>query len=109
MSLADDRKFLIQAMRKYLLKGKTISDSDCIYHDLRIAGDDASELLQEVNEYRRIDWTGLKFQEYFSNDNEDSVIRILSWFGYRDKIKRCTVGHLLQVMQAGRWFEPEQS
>jgi hypothetical protein len=87
----------------------SISESTLIYDDLGIAGEDAIELLEEIHSRFWTRYDGASFDEYFPNET-DAFIEHLArvFFGWRDKKrKKLTVGHLLDVIQRGSWFEPE--
>jgi Holliday junction resolvasome RuvABC DNA-binding subunit len=83
-----------------------IVDSMCLYHDLSISGDDAFELLDAIHKNFGTVFTDFHFESYFPNETEAIWYRIGKVFGFRDKKKRLTFGHLLEVTKVGRWFDP---
>jgi hypothetical protein len=89
-------------------KGVDVSRSTAIYHDLWIAGDDAGELLDAIHNRFGTDFHGLHFDRYFPNEGEVFPEHILKLLGFRKKAKwqRLTVGHLVDVIQKGAWFDP---
>jgi hypothetical protein len=54
------------------------------------------------------DFHEMRFERYFPNEGEVSSEHILKFLGFRKKAKwqRLTVGHLVDVIQKGKWFDP---
>jgi len=77
-----------------------------LYHDLKISGDDACELLENVQKSFGTDFVGFKFNEYFPNEGETFGISLFRLFGYKDKEKPFTFNHLLKVVEDRRWSQP---
>ena len=88
---------------------KTPEDSVCLYHDLKISGDDADELLGAVQKKFGTKFEGFKFAEYFPNEPEAIFHHMGNLVGMKNKFKRFPFGHLVAVVKAGNWFEPEQT
>jgi hypothetical protein len=90
-------------------EGVEVSRATTIYHDLWIAGDDAGELLDAIHNRFAADFREMSFEKYFPNEGEVFPEHILKLLGFRKKAKwrRLTVGHLVDVIQSGKWFEPE--
>lgn len=81
--------------------------SAAIYHDLRIAGDDAAELLEEIIERFGTSFREMDFSTYFPNETEVFGYHWANVFGFRDKKRpRVTVEHLIAVIERGHWFAP---
>jgi len=88
---------------------KPILRSAAIYHDLRIAGDDAYELFEMVATRFGTSFEGFDWPKYFPNETQIGPLwRLAEKLGHNEtKWRRLTVGHLLAVIQRGVWFEPE--
>lgn len=86
---------------------KPLKDSLCLYHDLRISGDDAWELLEKVKKTFGTRFDELHFDAYFPNEGEALGYWLSALFGFKDKLKRLTFGHLMEVVKVGHWLEPE--
>ena len=90
--------------------GKTLPDDSVrLYHDLNISGDDAGELLEIVQKQFGTKFEGFKFTEYFPDDPSAIFYHIGNLIGLKRKFKLFTFGHLVEVIKAGHWFEPEQT
>jgi len=86
---------------------RVISDVTRLYHDLWIAGDDAAELLNKVHNRFGTRFDGFHFETYFPNETDAMIEHVARLFGYSRRRKGFSFGHLLQVVNAGRWFDPE--
>jgi len=85
--------------------GRTIPASE-LYHDLHIHGDDAGEMLEEIQQRYGTSFAGFNFTAYFPNETE-ALPRIVKRLGFRDKaVGSFTVAHLIAVVRAGQWFAP---
>jgi hypothetical protein len=80
-------------------RGVTLDDN--INFDLRIGGDDADELIDEIHKTFGTSFKGLDLGKFFPDEGIDSVFR----FGLKGK-QPISVRHLLMVIEAGAWFEP---
>ena|SRR6185437_419132 len=80
-----------------------ITPRSAIYHDLRLYGDDAYELLTEVSKRYSVSFSGFVFSAYFPG--EGFLGNFWAWRA-KNKWKRLTVGHLAAVAECGSWFEP---
>ena len=78
----------------------------CLYHDLRISGDDADELLESVKKDFGTKFEGFSFGSYFPSEGEQIGYTVSKLFGFKDKLKRFTFGHLVEIVKAGHWFDP---
>jgi hypothetical protein len=83
-----------------------VSDATRLYHDLSICGDDAVELLREVNQKFGTTFEEFEFYSYFPDETQAFILNICRLFGYVSRKNYFTFGHLVQVVKAGRWFEP---
>lgn len=102
---------LVAMLQRIGGKPRPIPRTAAIYHDLQIGGDDAYELLEMVAKRFDISFSGLDWAKYFPNETEMGPITYWSLkLGFRDtKHRRITVGHLLDVIERGAWFEPDHS
>lgn len=103
MSFQND-KVVLAILHDFARPRKGIDDATRIYHDLLISGDDADEMLQRIHAACGTTFEGFDFNAYFPNETESLFARIALLFGWSDK-KSITVGHLLKVVESGRWFE----
>ena len=92
-------------LAQFAVKG-SFSEDCRVLQDLNIAGDDADEFLEAVHDAFGTRFDGFVFGDYFPNDDEIGGERWLRRLGFRDGRKVLTVGHLLDVIQHGIWFEP---
>jgi uncharacterized protein DUF1493 len=86
---------------------ENITPDTRLREDLGIDGDDWDEVLIAIKDRWRMDWKGFDFYAFFS---EEPSWRSLM-FAVRDllagrRLKSLTVGHLLLVLQHGKWVEP---
>jgi hypothetical protein len=81
----------------------TITPESALYHDLRIWGDDAYELLTDLHRRFGTSFQTLNFPVYFPCEGPFN-----DFFAWRARAKRprLTVGHLIAVVERGDWFEP---
>lgn len=90
---------------------KPITEDSAIWHDLRIGGDDAWELVEWVAKRYEVSFHDFKFSDYFPGETEWG----LSWwlarkFGHPEtKKRRLTVGHLFAVIDRACWFDAGNS
>ena len=90
-------------------KPTALGASDRLYHDLNIAGDNATQLLDEIHQRFGVRFAGFRFDSYFPHGTSVSVDALLMKLGLRGKWKELTVEHLLNVIDTGAWFEPENA
>lgn len=83
-----------------------IEGSTRLYHDLRISGDDAFELIDEIWKNFGTKFDGFKWDIYFPNESEALFFHICRIFGGDKKFRPLTFDHLLNVVRTGYWFEP---
>lgn len=100
MDLADEVYKIIS--RHCLRDPASLSNELYLEQDLKLAGDDIGDLLDEVNEKFDIDFSDFDFSLHFSleagwPENPD--------YGYYP----VTVGHLVEVVRLKRWFLPEKN
>lgn len=100
---------LIEMIRPFTGRWEAVNRTTEIYHDLYIAGDDASELLDTIAARFGTSFEGLWFPTYFPNEGEVGPLGYWAMrLGHRDKKRRpITVAHLVSIIERGRWFDPE--
>lgn len=77
-----------------------ITSETSLQDDLKIFGDDASEILTKFCIEFNVDYSDFKFDDYFHPE--------VSWndfFVKKKKYKKLTIGHLVKAVQAGRLDE----
>ena len=94
-------------LRKLLGRKQPVPKGAEIYHDLQIAGDDASELLEGIADAHNVSFQGFRFGDYFPNETSAACLYLASCFGVRDhRRKSFTVSHLIAVAERKAWFDP---
>ena len=83
-----------------------ISLSTRLYHDLGIAGDDASEFLQEYTMAFSLDMTNFDFGAYFPS--EASILDLFRVFRCREDYSAITVEDLVRAAQRGKWSHADR-
>ena len=73
-------------------------ETDVIY-DLKLGGDDLEEVLGWIQDEHGVDFSGLDARTLPLNEPPQSLFT----FWGRRAFESLTVGHLLSVMEAGRW------
>ena len=77
-----------------------------LYHDLAIAGDDASELLEELLSAFPIDMTGFEFSRFFPEEADALWEHWAGKIGLGTKRPPLTIRHLAKVARDGVWKDP---
>ena len=88
---------------------KKVSNNSALLQDLGIAGDDAWELLKEINLQFGTDFSKMPFSAYFPDETEALGVHWAKLIGRRNPRKPLTVGHLVNVIDRGVWFDPSGS
>lgn len=102
-SLFDD---ICATVRRIAGRGPQVTSHSRLLHDLRITGDDAYELLDEIEKKYDVTWGGFVTKEYFPDEGEAIWWWLKNLFGFKDKVhKEITVGDLVRAAKAGRWQE----
>src|SRR5687767_11367336 len=76
-----------------------LRSSSRLLHDLKIDGDDASELLAEYAEAFQVDLSQLDFASYFRSEPNLLVL----WFGNVAGFKPLWVADLVHSARVGKW------
>lgn len=95
------------AIRTIIACQPPADDNTALFHDLRIAGDDAWELTELLLRRFSIDATGFDFARYFPNEGDVVPYWLLRLTGLHRRYQRLTIGHVVEVARRGKWFEPE--
>jgi hypothetical protein len=102
-----DREDLVAILRKFGAK-ETLKDSDRIFHDIGIGGDDIDELFEEIHRRFGTRFEGFEFDVYFPIETDVIFYHYLRLIGFTSKkYKPLTFGHLLDVVRKGRWYDPQ--
>ena len=80
-----------------------ITREHALYHDLRVYGDDAYEIIADLHSKFGTTFEGFGFTTYFPT--EGLFGDFFAW-RLRDKRPQLTIGHLIAVVERGHWFEP---
>jgi acyl carrier protein len=83
-----------------------IRSSAEIYHDLRVHGMDLVELIVFINKKYGTIFDGFDPSQYGPPETGPFLRWILERMGWRKTYKSLTVGHLIEVVQCGAWFDP---
>lgn len=108
-SSASAKDELASIVSDILTKPTALDVSDRLYHDLNIAGGDATRLLDEIHQRFGVRFAGFRFDAYFPHGTSVSVDALLTKLGLRGKWKELTVEHMLNVIDTGAWFEPDET
>ena len=102
------RDFLALEVGRIARTKRKISDSTAIFHDLSIAGDDAYEFLANVQKRFGTKFERMDFSKYIPDETEAIWFHFGRLLGLHPekKKRRLTIGHFLDVIQSGDWFEP---
>lgn len=101
----------IEALVRHICGTKRgLSSETELYHDLSIAGDDASELLDTVCTKYGTSFEAFEFDAHFPNETEAALYWMKKCLGLRDKRRKSfSFGHLVAVVGVGKWFESTNS
>jgi hypothetical protein len=107
MRETDAHNRVLEFLRDIGQPSRPISRETRVYHDLLISGDDAVEVFDRVATAFSTSFKGFDFERYFPNETESLFARVGLLFGWAP-YRIMTVGHLLDVVEAGAWFEPDE-
>jgi acyl carrier protein len=83
-----------------------IDDKTQINNHLQIVGDDAYFIMLDFEKKFNISLNGIDLDDYFLRENA-LIYWYYKWFKPEKLIKKpLTIGHLAEVVEKGRWFEP---
>jgi len=100
-----------QALRELLAKyvgAQKIAPETEILHDLGVAGDDAWELLEEINARFGTNFSELPFSAYFPDETEALGVHVAQLIGHRSSKRPMTFEHLVRVIDRGAWLDPAE-
>jgi hypothetical protein len=83
-----------------------IDEEARLLHDLSISGDDAWDLLDQVQKRFGTSLSGMNFEEFFPNETEGIFYRRGRFLGLGKPKREFSLGHLLGVIKEGRWLDP---
>jgi hypothetical protein len=87
---------------------KGIVNSTRLYHDLFIAGDDATELIDKIHDVFGTAFEKFVFDRFFPDEETAMYYMWSARLGYKGKRwVELTFGHLVSVVENGQWFEPD--
>ena len=99
---------LCEMLAKFIGR-KKVSDDSALLQDLGIAGDDAWELLEDINLRFGTDFSKMPFSAYFLDETEALGVHWVKLIGRRSSRRPLTVRHLGNVIDQGVWFDPSGS
>lgn len=85
-----------------------LHDRARLFHDLGMGGDDAKDFLEGIHRSFGTSFREFDFESYFPDEHDAFWffhLRRLKWVA-RQK-RDLTLGHLIEVVQAGKWFDPD--
>ncbi len=83
------------------IQGKEIVPKARLFQDLRVGGDDATDLLIAFSEAFGVDLTGVDVTKYFPDEAASNVLyQILFWKRARNAFAALTVGDLIAAVEA---------
>jgi hypothetical protein len=77
-----------------------------LWHDLRVGGDDAWELIEKLVDSFGTSFTSMAFSDFFPDETEAFGAHWGMVFGFRSDKTPVTVQHLADVVERGHWFDP---
>lgn len=83
---------------------------DCtrLFHDLGMGGDAANDLLEGIHRRFGTSFREFDFESYFPGEHDAFWFFHLRRFKWVARQKKdLTLGHLIKVVQAGKWFGPD--
>jgi len=95
---------VLEILRHFAAWSGPIDPSLRIHEDLRIAGDDAADLINKIHKEFGTSFEGFEFNDYFPDETEAIFYLILIPLGWSRK-KSISVRHLVDVVNTGKWFE----
>lgn len=96
---------LIAIIRELFRFKEPLSEKTRLWHDLRLSGDDAYELLVDVRKKYGTSFESMDFGRYFPDETEGMFHSWAERFGMKSRFDPVTLGHLLAVVRAGRWYD----
>ena len=82
-----------------------------LHHDLQMDGDDAVEFVEVISDRWSIDWSGFEYSKYFRDEGEVCSLYNLvrdKVFGDKRPLVPITVDHLVSIIEAGKWRDPNE-
>lgn len=102
------RRALEPLLMKFGAKQPPFSDDCFLLQDLGIGGDDADEFLEAIHATFGTRFDGFAFATYFPDEHEAVGEHWFRRLGFKDTRKPFRLGHLVDVVQRGAWFEPPE-
>jgi hypothetical protein len=103
-SLRDTVQAIVQQI---IASSSFISDTTRLYHDLRISGADAVELIANIHDRFGTKFEGFVLEDFFPNEIDGFIYNFARIFGIYGKYRAITFCHLVAVVERGSWFESE--
>jgi hypothetical protein len=96
-------------LREFVGKRPALKATTRLQQDLHLAGDDVGDLLEKIAATYRTDFSALDFAAFFPDESEALSYYWTSLIGWKSDKREFTLGHLLDVINKGQWFEPAAS
>jgi Protein of unknown function (DUF1493) len=103
------REAVREIVLEFASREDSVEDSTRLVQDLRIGGDDAWELLEKIHARFGTSFKDIDFDAFFPDEGEMFGYGIATFFGWKDRRKKITFGHLVKIVDGGKWFEPDTS
>ena len=94
---------LLLVVRKFAGENVQISGETQLYKDLCISGDDAAELISQIEKIYGVSFRNFRFDNYFPNEGEAAFYPVAKLFGYRSKKLPFRFGDLVDAIMKGKW------
>lgn len=82
-----------------------------VVEDLSLVGDDAYELIKMLEDDYSVNFVGFSFPKYFPSEGGcnplSAIISLIMGKNLNESPRDMSVGHLVSVIQAKRWFDPK--
>jgi|AGTN01.1.fsa_nt_gi Protein of unknown function (DUF1493). len=108
-SADEARQTIFRIVAKYAPRSLSITDDVELLKDVRVWGDDASDLLREFADECGVDMRNFVFSKFFRDEGAyliNDMIKKIGGSGYWLGYPPIKVSHLLDVAMNGRWRDP---
>lgn len=93
-------------LREFFGNRTSLEPTTRLQHDLHLGGDDVDELLEKIVATYGTDFSELDFDAFFPDETDALSYYWTSLIGCESDKKEFTLGHLVDVINRGQWFDP---
>ncbi len=100
----EDKETLLSIIFEVIGKSVSCNEESLVYHDLKISGDDAFELLNNIHKKFGTNFSEFDFEKFFPNETEDMYYQVMPFLKKRKtKLK---IKDLMSAIENGAWVTP---